>query len=596
MALRIPSPRTGPRTGPRRGPRTGSREETFDADVLVVGSGFGGSVTALRLAEKGYRVLVVEAGRRFEDEDFPRTSWSLRRYLWAPAARCFGILRITPLGEVLIASGAGVGGGSLVYANTLYEPLDGFYRDPQWADITDWREELAPHYDQAKRMLGVTTYPGHTRADELLAEVARDPGIEEPAHPADVGVLFGERPGEEVADPFFGGVGPARRACIDCGACMTGCRHNAKNTLMKNYLHLAERAGARVLAMTTVDGVAPLGDGTGRDGYVVTAHRTGNRVRRRSFTAQHVVFAGNALNTQKLLHRLRSTTLPRLSARVGELSRTNSEAVLSARTLDRDADLTAGVAITSSVHPDESTHIEAVRYGRGSSALALLNALLIDPEDGVPMWRSVVRTYRREGLRRAWRLHTPRRWAEQSIIVLVMQSLDNSVTTFRKGIFRRMTSRPGVGEPNPRWIPIAHRFTRRLAERLGGVPGASVGGLVGMPLTAHFIGGCVIGTSERDGVVDPYHRAFGYENLHITDGSTISANLGVNPSLTITAQAERAISLWPNKGEDDPRPPLGAPYERVAPVAPQRPLVPADAPGALRPVDLGMPQVRASDG
>ena len=570
-------------------------EQTYDADVVVVGSGFGGSVTALRLVEKGYRVVVVEAGRRFRDDELPETSWRLRRYLWAPALRCFGIMRITLLHDVMIASGSGVGGGSLVYANTLYEPLEDFYRDPQWAHIADWRTELAPHYDQARRMLGVTTYPGMTRPDELLAEVAEELGVPGTAHPADVGVLFGSQvgaqPGEEVADPFFGGAGPRRRACIECGACMTGCRHNAKNTLVKNYLHLAEKAGAEVRPLTTVVGVEPRGDGTGRDGYVVRTRRTGNRLRRGTITAQHVVFAGNALNTQRLLHRLRTSTLPRISRRVGELSRTNSEAVLTARATGREVDLTPGVAITSSVHPDDRTHVEVVRYGRGSSALAFLNAVLVDPEPGTSRWRGVLAEYRRLGLRGVWRLHTPRRWAEQSIVVLVMQSLDNSVTTYlKRGLFgRRMTSRQGVGEPNPSWIPIAHRFARGLARKVDGVAGGSTGDLAGIPLTAHFIGGCVIGETPDEGVVDPYHRVFGYEGLHIADGSTISANLGVNPSLTITAQAERAMSLWPNRGEADPRPALGEAYVALTPVAPRAPVVPADAPAAL--VHLGIPAV-----
>ncbi len=272
----------------------------FDYDVLVVGSGFGGSVAALRLTEKGYRVGVMEAGRRFADDELPKTSWRVRRYMWAPWARCFGIMRITLLKDVLIASGAGVGGGSLVYANTLYEPLDDFYDDPQWADIADWKSELAPHYAQAKKMLGVTTYQGHTPADEVMQAIAGDYGVGDTFHPADVGVLFGSEPGADVDDPFFGGAGPARKSCINCGACMTGCRHNAKNTLVKNYLYLAEQAGAEVHPMTRVVDVRPEGDG-----YRVRTHRSGNVLRRRTFTAGQVVFAGNALNTQRLLHKLR---------------------------------------------------------------------------------------------------------------------------------------------------------------------------------------------------------------------------------------------------------------------------------------------------
>lgn len=551
---------------------------TFDYDVVVVGSGFGGSVSALRLSEKGYRVGVMEAGRRFSDDELPETSWRLRRYLWAPWARCFGIMRITLLKDVLIASGTGVGGGSLVYANTLYEPLDGFYDDPHWAHVADWRTELAPYYAQARKMLGVATYPGWSAADEHIKALAHDYGVGDTFHQADVGVLFGDEPGVEVDDPYFGGAGPRRRTCNDCGACMTGCRHNAKNTLVKNYLHLAEGIGATVHPLTTVHDVRPRKGG----GYEVRTKRTGAPWRRRTFTAEQVVFAGNALNTQTLLHRLRRRSLPGISPRVGMLSRTNSEAVLSARSTDRGADYTPGVAITSSFHPDSVTHVEPVRYGHGSSALSLMNMALPDRPGPGGRLRAVLRGYRLLGLRGALRLHLPRRWAEQSIVVLVMQSLDNSITTrLRRWPLRGLTSSQGEGEPNPDWIPAADRVAKDLAERIGGHPGSSTGELAGVPLTAHFIGGCTIGTSVDDGVIDAYQRVFGHEGLHVADGSAISANLGVNPSLTITAQAERAMALWPNRGDVDLRPALGEPYEVVPAQQPRRPAVPEHAPAAL---------------
>ena len=558
-----------------------------DYDVLVVGSGFGGSVAALRLTEKGYRVAVMEAGRRFEDDDLPKTSWRVRRYMWAPWARCFGILRITLLKDVLIASGAGVGGGSLVYANTLYEPLDEFYEDPQWATITDWKSELAPHYAQAKKMLGVTTYQGHTSADEVMQSIARDYGVGDTFHPADVGVLFGDEPGADVADPYFGGAGPTRKACINCGACMTGCRHNAKNTLVKNYLYLAENAGAEVHPLTKVIDVRPE-----NDGYRIMTHRSGNVLRRRSFTAAQVIFAGNALNTQRLLHKLRLRSLPELSPRIGELSRTNSEAVLSARAADKDADFTPGIAITSSFHPDNQTHIEPVRYGRGSGLLSLMNMALPDRPGPGGRFRAVLRGYRLLGVRGTLRLHNPRRWAEQSMIILVMQSLDNSITTYlKRGLFgRKMTSRQGTGEPNPAYIPVADASAKDIAKQIGGYPGAAFGELAGVPLTAHFIGGCVIGGSPETGVIDPYQRVHNYRGLHITDGSAITANLGVNPSLTIAAQAERALSMWPNKGEPDLRAAQGEPYVRVSAVAPVRPVVPTGAPAALLPVPAVPPR------
>lgn len=581
----------------------------FDYDVLVVGSGFGGSVTALRLTEKGYRVGVLESGRRFADHEFARTSWHVRDYLWAPALGCYGILRMTLLRNVFIVSGAGVGGGSLVYANTLYEAPDAFWSDRQWAHITDWRAELAPFYDQARRMLGVTQNPATTASDRILREVADDLGVGHTYRRTPVGVLFGPPPddavegedvaperfrgGQDVGDPFFGGVGPRRRTCTHCGECMTGCRHGAKNTTVKNYLYLAEQAGAHVHPLTTVRTVRPLDPADPARGYAVETVRSGplGTLHRRTFTAEQVVFAAASLGTQRLLHRMRDAGhLPGISPRLGELSRTNSEAVNGPRARAKDADYTRGVAITSSIHPDAVTHVEPVRYGRGSNLLSLITSVLVDGGTGRPRWVDAFGEAARRW--RDWpRMFSPRRWSEQVIVVLTMQTLDNSVTTFtRRGLLgRRMTTRQGVGTPNPDWIPVANDVTRRIAEKIDGIPMGSVTDLVNRPLTAHFIGGCPIGLSPADGVVDPYHRLFGHPGLHVADGSTISANLGVNPSLTITAQAERAMALWPNKGEADVRPPLGAGYVRLDPVRPVRPVVPESAPAALR---LPWPTVR----
>ncbi|MBF6194340.1 GMC family oxidoreductase [Nocardia sp. CDC186] len=554
-------------------------------DVLVIGSGFGGSVAALRATEKGYRVGVLEAGRRFADTEYAKNSWHLREYLWAPKFGCYGIQRMTLLNDTFIMSGSGVGGGSLVYANTLYEPPEKFYRDRQWAHITDWRDELAPYYDQAKRMLGVTQNPATTPTDRILREVAQDMGIADTYRRTPVGVLFADndsRPGQQVADPFFGGVGPARSTCTHCGECMTGCRHGAKNTLVKNYLYLAEKAGATVHPLTTVTDVRPRLEG----GYEVRTERTGRWLRKgeQTFTADQVIFAAAALGTQKLLHRLRENgSLPRVSPRLGHLARTNSEAVLAARSLRKDTDFTKGVAITSSVHPNEYTHIEPVRYGKGSNAMSLLATVLVDGQEGKARWWLGVReliAHRRHLIR----LHSPRRWSERIIGVLVMQNVDNSIVTYTKrGLFgRRMTTKPGDGAAPPTWIPEGHEVTRRIAEKIDGLPQGGWTELLNIPITGHFIGGCAIGDSAETGVVDAYHRVYGYPGLHITDGSTISANLGVNPSLTITAQAERAMALWPNKGEDDPRPPLGTAYRRLAPIEPKNPVVPVAAPGALR--------------
>jgi cholesterol oxidase len=562
---------------------------TFDFDVLVIGSGFGGSVTALRLTEKGYRVGVVEAGARFCDEDFAETSFELRKYLFRPEIGCYGIQRIETVRDSLILAGAGVGGGSLVYANTLYEPPEAFYRDPQWADITDWRDELAPFYDQARRMLGVVENPLRTPSDDLMEQVAQELGVEDTFHPTPVGVFFGGpgyRAGDRVPDPFFGGAGPERSVCTGCGSCMTGCRHGAKNTLVKNYLHLAEASGAAVLPLTTVTRVRPIEAGGFEVTVKYTKARRATAATTRTLTAEQVVLAAAAIGTQKLLHTMKAEGhLPRLSDRLGHLSRTNSESILGAIAPDTSVDYSRGIAITSSFHPDEHTHVEPVRYGAGSNALALLQTVLTDGDGPAPRWRTwLVELWRqRSGLRDIYDL---RHWSERTVIALVMQSLDNSITCYAKRIPGtrkwRLTSRQGHGQPNPTWIPVANRVVRMIAESMGGTPGGSVGDPFNMPMTAHFIGGATIGRSPDDGVVDGYQRVFGHPGLHVADGSAISANLGVNPALTITAQAERAMAFWPNQGEPDPRPPLGSAYRRVEPVPPRHPAVPPAAPAALR--------------
>jgi cholesterol oxidase len=563
--------------------------QAFDYDVLVVGSGFGGSVAALRLTEKGYRVAVLEAGARFEDDDLPETSFEVTKYLFRPEVGCYGIQRIDALRDCLIVSGAGVGGGSLVYANTLYEPLPAFYADRQWSHITDWRDELAPHYDQAKRMLGVVENPLRTPSDDVMEKVATEMGVGDTFHPTPVGVFFGgpgTGMGQEVDDPFFGGAGPDRRTCIACGSCMTGCRHNAKNTLVKNYLHLAERNGARIMPLTTVTRVRPR-DGGGYDVHVrYTKAKVHRRISRRVLTAEQVVFAASALGTQRLLHRMRDEDhLPRLSQRLGHLSRTNSESIGGVIAPDTTVDYSQGIAITSSFHPDDSTHVEPVRYGPGSNLMSLLQSVLTDGDGDEPRWRTWLREMWRQR-REVSDLYDMKHWSERTVIALVMQSLDNSITTYTKGIpgtrRRYLTSRQGHGVPNPTWIPAGNEAIRTMAAIMGGFPGGAVGDAFNKPLTAHFLGGCPIGDSTETGVVDPYQRVFGHPGLHVADGSAVTANLGVNPSLTITAQAERAMAFWPNKGEADPRPQLGTPYRRIDPVRPVAPAVPDDAPGALR--------------
>lgn len=563
-----------------------------DFDVLIIGSGFGGSVSALRLVEKGYRVGVIEAGRRFEDEDFAKTSWRLNKWLWAPKLGLYGIQRIHALKDVMIMAGAGVGGGSLNYANTLYKPPTPFFTDPQWNDITDWEDELTPYYEQAKRMLGVVTNPTFTESDRVMKEVADEMGAGDTFTATPVGVFFGAKaglsgePGHTVPDPYFGGAGPSRTACTECGACMTGCRVGAKNTLMKNYLGLAERNGATIIDRTTVDGLVQAPDGTWR----VSTHGSSSwgpvGARRRTFTAAQVIVAAGTFNTQRLMHHAKESTLPRISDALGRLTRTNSESILGAMaaTYDPARDFSHGVAITSSFHPEPNTHIEPVRYGKGSNAIAYLQTALTDGGSRLNRFGQFLRQVLANPFLLV-RLLVVRKWSQRTVIALVMQNNNNSLTTYvrKRGPLRYITSKQGHGEPNPTWIPKGNEATRRIADKLpGGLAGGTWGDIVNMPLTAHYLGGCAISDDPSTGVIDPYHRVWNYPSLHITDGAAISANLGVNPSLSICAQAERAIALWPNKGEDDQRPEQGSGYQRVSAVAPNAPVVPADAPGALR--------------
>jgi cholesterol oxidase len=531
---------------------TGRREQD-SFDVIVIGSGFGGSVSALRLTEKGYSVGVIEAGKRWETADFPRTNWNVRKSLWFPKLGMKGIQRISLLRDVMVLSGAGVGGGSLVYANTLYEPLAPFYVDQQWRDIADWRRELAPHFITAKRMLGVVENPLDTPADVVMRGVARSMGVPETYHPTPVGVYFGE-PGLEVGDPFFDGEGPPRSGCTACGNCMVGCRFNAKNTLDKNYLYFAEAKGARVIPETTVVDLERSGDS-----WIVTTHRSGAwfKKRTRAFRAHQIVFSAGALGTTRLLLELAEKgRLPNLSDRIGYQTRTNSEALVGAVARSRDVDYSAGIAITSSIHPNDETHIEPVRYGKGSNALGLLATILVDGGPGMPRQLRFLGQAGRHPIT-FLRSLSVWHWSERGIILLVMQTRDNSLRMLRKkGGFRtRLTTEQGSGEPNPTYIPEANEAARLAAIEMNGMGGSTLNEvLIDTPTTAHILGGAPIGRDADHGVIDSYHRVFGCEGLHVVDGAAIGANLGVNPSLTITAMAERAMSLWPNADEMDKRP------------------------------------------
>ncbi len=521
-----------------------------DYDWIIIGSGFGGSVAALRLSEKGYRVAVIEAGHRYADDEYADSTWDLRRFLWAPRLGLRGILELTPFKDIFIASGAAVGGGSTVYANTLYRAKPAFFENPQWRSLADWRSVLAPHYDTAERMLGVATVPYGSAGQALLQEVGAAFGCADTFTRTPVGVFFGD-PNREVADPYFGGEGPARTGCTRCGACMVGCRVGAKNTLLKNYLWFAERRGATVIADTAVTDLRPLGDAEGRDGYVVTTRPPGRWFARggRRLTARGVVVAGGALGTNRLLLRCKATgALPRLSDRLGELVRTNSESILAITLPDDTTKPWFDVAISASVHPDPDTHVEFCTYGRHGDFMSLLLAPLTGRGTRLTrplqLLRAVVRHPVR-ALKGLW----PVGWSRRSLVLLVMQTNDNAIAfRARRTPFGGIALRTeqDAARPNPTFIPVANAIAEWLAERTGGTAHSSVfEATANIPTTAHILGGAPIGATREAGVVDARLRAFGYENLIVCDGSAMPANPGVNPSLTITALAEHAMAQVP---------------------------------------------------
>ncbi len=529
-------------------------------DFVIIGSGFGGSVAALRLTEKGYRVLVLERGKRFHDNDFPRRNWNLRRYLWIPALRCFGIQQMTFTRDVLVLHGCGVGGGSLVYANVLMEPSDELFQAPGWADLADWKQVLRPHYQAARRMLGVTTNPRLWPADHALRAIAREMGNGDSFRPTEVGVFFGEpdQAGRLVPDPYFDGEGPPRAGCVHCGGCMVGCRYNAKNTLVKNYLYFTEKGGAVIRPEVEAIDIRPLPEGQ-RDGarYEVVYRRSTALLRLpiRRVRARQVVVAGGVIGTLRLLFRCRDETrsLPRLSPRLGEGVRTNSEALFGVMSRDRQTDYSQGVAITSVIKADDVTHVEPVRFSDGSSFIRLLAAPMIkrNARASVNLLATLAAILRHPLTFLDVKFFA--RWARRATILLVMQTEDNRfhlkpgrgpLTLFRRGLVSERDSAQPIAPDEAMTHRIAHAF----ADRTNSVPQASfTESLLGMASTAHILGGCVMGRSAEEGVVDITCQVFNYPGLYVVDGSILPANPGINPSLTIAALAEYAMSHIPPK-------------------------------------------------
>ncbi len=535
----------------------GAAERTYDYDWLIVGSGFGGSVSALRLSEKGYSVGMLECGRRFADHEFPNSTADLKRYFWNPRLGMKGIFRLTTFKDVAVASGCGVGGGSLGYACTLYVPPEKFFKDDQWADLQDWKATLAPHYDEAQRMLGVTQNPHEDPADQMLRELGEEMGVGDTYKRTPVGIYFGDR-GKTVSDPFFDGEGPDRTGCHLCGQCMIGCRHGAKNTLVKNYLYLAEKRGTKVMPERTVIDIRPVGPADGSEGYEVESVRSGAWLNkeRRVQRARGVIVSAGALGTNKLLQRCRlKGSLPRISERLGELVRTNSESILSVTVPeDYHEDLIKRVAITSSIYPDPDTHIETVTYGDGGDSMRILYTLMVG--DGTRVTRPLkllAQIVMHPG--RLAKIVFPKHWSRRTIIILVMQTLDNAIALRpRTGPFGSfwLQTEQDPERPNPTFIPVANKAADWFAKRTGGIAQSSVmEATLNIPTTAHILGGAVIGSDPSRGVIDAGQHVFGYENLLVVDGSAVPANVGVNPSLTITALAEHAMSRIPAAGAKD---------------------------------------------
>jgi cholesterol oxidase len=536
-------------------------------DYVIIGSGFGGSVSAMRLTEKGYSVLVMERGKRFRPQDFAKTNWIVWKYLWLPTARCFGILQISPFKDVLVLHGSGVGGGSLGYASVLMQPTDELFANPAWRHLADWKAVLTPHYDTARCMLGVAQNPRLWASDRILKDISTELGTDKTFRPTEGAFFYGE-PGVEVPDPYFGGEGPNRSGCMQCGGCMVGCRYNAKNTLDKNYLFFAEKRGARVWAETEARDVRPLPAGQADGARYEVAYRSStNWLLKPEHTvrARNVVFSAGTLGTLRLLFRCRDLngSLPKISPHLGDMVRTNSESLLGVTSRNFKEDFSQGIAITSIVNADPVTTIEPVRYPAKSSLMRFLAGPLV--EAGGNFFTRFLKTADQIIMHPRDFFDTAIKpgWAQRSTILLVMQTEDNRIR-IRMGrqfftLFRRnLVSQPDAEQSIPTKIDIGHQVARKFAHQINGIPAGTINeGLLNIPMTAHILGGCPFGLTPEEGVIDLDCQIHNYPGLYVVDGSIMPANPGVNPSLTITALAEYAMSRVPNKPGAPVRPPLG---------------------------------------
>lgn len=528
----------------------------YDFDYLIIGSGFGGSVSAHRLSEKGYSVAVMEMGKRWEAKDFPKTNWNTPRWIWRPALKLFGFFNLRIFRHVTIICGNAVGGGSITYANTLLIPPDSVWSEGSWGNIPNLKQEMPQYFAEAERMLGVTDNVILGPADHMLKRMGEAVGVGGTFKPTRVATFFppeGEMGGKTYPDPYFNGQGPDRATCTACGGCMTGCKHNAKNTLDKNYLYFAEKQGTKVFAETKVIDIRPLNDREdGHDGYEVTTvdSMSWGKKNKRTWIVKNVIFSASSLGTQELLLRLKDRqVLPNISEQLGKQVRTNAESILGVRFFDKEIDMSQGVAIGSSIYIDHNTHIEATRYQRGSDGMGLLTTYMADGKPGLSrifqwLWAFICHPII------FLKMNNPFGFAKQTLIFLVMQTVDASIQMKLKRNWWWPFSKTlsSEGKPLPVYIPQANAFTEKVAKMFNGYPMTTKTEILfNVPFTAHCMGGCAMSDSAEQGVVDSQNRVFNYKNMYIIDGAMLGANLGVNPSLTITALAERAMSFIPDK-------------------------------------------------